>query len=672
MLCYNAQNYKAQINYDLRQEYSMRSEALEQYNTALRAGRKYYKNAVTHGRYPYLPVLDEILSESAVSGYENLGLVEIPAEMIVGTKFEGRKGALAGNFMPLLETGTEFSEKWITLCDAHLSDGGIHDPIVCYEYLGRFYVQEGNKRCSVLKSYSSPTILAQVTRIVPRYSEDDDIQLYYEFMHFYSLSKLYGVEFQRRGDYAKLQAALGFKPDQIWTPEDRRSFSAGFTQFRNALSRLPQGRSSAYTPAEFLLVWLQIFSFQEISEISFSELTARLEKLLPDVILRGENLSIELQTEPSEKGSGVLNKLLNAVNPDHLNIAFLYSCPPAESSWVQAHDDGRKALEERLGRSVTVRTWICSGHSVTDTLEEAIAAGADIVFATDASMVSACRKAAALHKTVRFLTCAIFQPYTGVRMYNGRTYECKFITGAIAGAMARSNTIGYVANNPIFGTPASVNAFALGARMTNPDVRIILDWACLPGDPVHRLLDQNVTVVSNREIASPSSVMQKRFEFGTFRVLLDGSLLPLASPYWDWGNLYEKIIRSIFSGSWKSISGSQAVNYWWGMASGVLDVQLSDLLPDGVKSMGLMLGNGIRSGSILPFRTRIYDQNGNLRNNGQQSLTPEEILSMDWFCDNVEGSIPDFESLLPDHTETVRVLGVYRDLLLPEAEGGRL
>jgi len=85
-----------------------------------------------------------------------------------------------------------------------------------------------------------------------------------------------------------------------------------------------------------------------------------------------------------------------------------------------------------------------------------------------------------------------------------------------------------------------------------------------------------------------------------------------------------------------------------------------------------MLGNGIRSGSILPFQTRIYDQNGNLRNNGQQSLTPEEILSMDWFCDNVEGSIPDFESLLPDHTETVRVLGVYRDQLLPEAEGGRL
>lgn len=649
----------------------MRSEALAQYNAALKAGQKYYKNAVTHGKYPYLPVLDEILPEFSVAGYVNLGTIEIPSDRIIGTKFAGRKEALAGNFMPLLETGSEFSEKWISLCDAHLSDEGIRDPIDCYEYLGRFYVQEGNKRCSVLKSFLAPVIPAHVTRVVPHYSEDHEIQLYYEFMEFYSLAGLYGIEFQHRGSYAKLQAALGFEADHIWTEDERRSFNAGFTYFRKALGKLSQIDSS-YTPAEVLLVWLQIFPFQEIQDLSFSELTARLEKLLPDVILQGEKQAIALQTEPAEKESGVLTKLLNVVRPEHLNISFLYPCPPEESSWVQAHDDGRKILEDRLGNRITVRAWVCSDRGVTEVLEDAIEAGADVIFATDASMVSACRKAAALHKTVRFLTCAVFQPYTGVRMYNGRTYECKFITGAIAGAMTRTNAIGYVANNPIFGTPASVNAFALGARMTNPDAKIILDWACLPGDPVQRLLEQGVTVVSNREISSPSSILQRRFEMGTFRILMDGSLLPLASPYWDWGNLYEKIVRSIFSGSWKEISDTQAVNYWWGMASGVLDVQLSDLLPDGVRSLGLMLKEGIRSKIILPFRTRIFDQAGELRNDGEHSLPPEEILSMNWFCDNVVGSIPDFKSLRPEHTETVRVLGLYRDRLLPEPEGEQL
>ena len=304
-------------------------------------------------------------------------------------------------------------------------------------------------------------------------------------------------------------------------------------------------------------------------------------------------------------------------------------------------------------------------------LDAAISAGAELIFATDASMVGACRKAAALHKNVRFLTCAVFQPYTGVRMYNGRTYEAKFITGAIAGIMAEGNTIGYVANNPIYGTPASVNAFALGARMTNPNARIQLDWACLPGDPVQRLIDSGVTVISNRELVSPSTV-QKNFEMGTFKLQPDGTFVSLATPFWDWGKLYEKIVRSIFTGAWSDISGSRAINYWWGMASGVLDVHFSDQLPDGVRSLGLILRAGVCSGMIRPYQIRILDQNGVLRNSGDRPFMPDEILSMDWFCDNVDGCIPDYEELRPEYAETMRVLGLYRKKLLPEAEGGQL
>ena len=47
---------------------------------------------------------------------------------------------------------------------------------------------------------------------------------------------------------------------------------------------------------------------------------------------------------------------------------------------------------------------------------------------------------------------------------------------------------------------------------------------------------------------------------------------------------------------------------------------------------------------------------------------PEEIMFMDWLCDNVEGSIPEFEQLLPSSQEMVRVLGVYRDKIPPETE----
>ncbi|MBQ9664421.1 MAG: BMP family ABC transporter substrate-binding protein [Oscillospiraceae bacterium] len=648
----------------------MRSEAVEQYNIALKLGQKYMKNAILRGEYPYPLVLDDILQESAIAGYADLGTVNVPTERFVGTKSAGRVAALAGNFMPLLEVGSEFAAKWIALCDAHLSEEGIRDPIQCYEFLGRFYVQEGNKRLSVLKSYLAPSISARVTRVIPQWSEDHDVQLYYEFMHFYSLSGLYGIDFRHRGDYAKLQAALGFEPEHIWTENERRSFSAGFSHLKDALKKHDLEKNRV-TPAEVLLTWLQVFSFGDIKDLTQTELARRIDTLWPDVLARDGGAVIELSTEPNEKEKNVISKIISIAKPDHLNIAFLYDAAPEDSTWVRAHDDGRQYLEDQLGARVAVRAYLREERDYDDVLEAAIDDGAELIFATDAAMVSACRKAAALHKNVRFLTCALFQPYTGVRMYNGRTYECKFITGAIAGIMTETDTIGYVANNPIFGTPASVNAFALGARMTNPRARIKLDWACLPGDPVQRLLDSGVSVISNREIVSPSTLW-KDFELGTFKLQSDGSLLPLATPYWNWGKLYEKIVRSVFTGAWNSISSSKAINYWWGMASGVLDVHISELLPDGVRGLGKILKDGICSGTIQPFRIPITDQNGVLHNDGAHPFLPDEIISMDWFCDNVDGRIPDYEELRPEYAETMRILGLYRKKLLPEAEGGQL
>ena len=647
----------------------MSQEALEQYAAALKSGQKYAKTAESLGQSPYPPVLDTLLETVKIVRQEELGHVDIPAELIVGTKTAGRMAALAGNFMPLLGTDSEFASKWLALCDAHLGDTGIRDPIRCFEYLGRFYVQEGNKRVSVFKSFDAPTIPGLVTRLVPEESDDEERQIYDEFMAFHRLSGLYGLEFRKKGGYARLQAALGMEPDHVWTEEERRRFRAGYTQFGAAFERLGAGTG---TTAEALLTWLEVYPFSAIKEQSSAELVKALQRLLPDIRVKEEPTPIAVSTEPAEKEKGLVSKILSAARPEHTTVAFIYGFPPEKSAWTRAHDLGRQALEQALGAKVAVRSFLAADRDYEKAMTDAIETeGARLIFATTPPMIDACRKIAAKYKNVKVLNCSLSQPYPGVRSYYSRIYECKFITGAIAGAMSGSRPIGYVANSPVFGTPASANAFALGARMTNPDARVLLDWACLPGDPVQRLFERGVSVVSNREIVSPSTV-SRHFEMGTFRLEDDGSLLPLAVPFWDWGRLYERIIRSILSGSWKDVSASQAINYWWGMASGVLDVHLSEQLPDGVRSLGELLCDGIRSGSIQPFRTRILDQEGTLRCDGHASLTPEEIVSMDWFCNNVEGSIPAFDQLRPEYADTVRVLGLCRESLLPEAEGGLL
>jgi hypothetical protein len=61
-----------------------------------------------------------------------------------------------------------------------------------------------------------------------------------------------------------------------------------------------------------------------------------------------------------------------------------------------------------------------------------------------------------------------------------------------------------------------------------------------------------------------------------------------------------------------------------------------------------------------------------VRNNGNRPLSPDEIMSMDWLCDNVDGCIPGYDQLMPQSRELVRLLGIYRDSIPPEKEEKQL
>ena len=111
------------------------------------------------------------------------------------------------------------------------------------------------------------------------------------------------------------------------------------------------------------------------------------------------------------------------------------------------------------------------------------------------------------------------------------------------------------------------------------------------------------------------------------------------------------------------------MNYWWGLNSGVVGLELSHDLPEGVRSLAKILRTGICNGSVHPFYRHIVDQNGVERNAGKQYFSPEEIINMDWLCENVDGKIPDFEELVDKSKPLVRLLGIYRDQLPPVKEG---
>ncbi len=647
--------------------------AREEYLLALKLGQKEQKTLAAAGKPTAPAVLDDILTDKTPNARE-LGVVEIPANRIVGTVSAGRIGAFTAGFRPLLGLDTEFASKWINLCAAHLSEEGIRDPVLCYEYLGNFYVQEGNKRVSVLRHFGAPRITAKVRRILPPQSDDPRVQAYYEFLEFYQHTQLYQIQFRRPGDYAKLLSHLGKDPGEDWSDREKRTFGSYFRYFQDALST--QGKDfGELLPEEALLLWLEVHPVQDLGNMTSSELKKSVASLKEELKSLSKEAPVMVKLEPTEEKKNILNRLMPVVT-DHVRVAFVHALSPETSEWIAGHDKGRQRLEEAMGAQVRVRSYFHadSPAQAEALLEQAVADGATVIFTTTPQLSRHTLRMAVKYPKVKFLNCAVNLPYASIRSYYGRMYEAKFITGAIAGAMSRDGRIGYIGNAPIWGVPASINAFALGAQMTNPRAKIYLRWSCLPGSPQEDFFEEGIRVVSNREVPTEDNHTLDGCRYGTYQMDDNHELQGLASPVCLWGKFYEAVVKSVLNGTWeKEIDKASApvVNYWWGMESGMIDVKLSERLPEGVTVLAQTLRQALKNDTLHPFFRKIVAQDGTVKNDGSRNFYADELLRMDWLCDNVVGRLPNFDEIIPAAQNLVREQGIFRDQI-PHTKEGQL
>ena len=522
-------------------------QAQEEYAQALRAGQKEYKALLSEGKDPYPQVLDRILEGQSGEIVENLGVMEIPAELIVGTKAAGRITAFSASFLPLLEQDSEFANKWIHLCHANLTEEGIRDPILCYEYLGKFYVQEGNKRVSVLRHMGAARIPGMVKRIMPQADGSVKYKAYREFLKFQRATGLYTVQFTCPEDYGKLLSYLGKEQGEAWTEKEIRTFSSYYQYFRDAFATL-EAKKLPMLPEEALLLWLQVYPFRALGDMTAKELKKSLTALQDDLLTFSRAEPAVISTGPETK-AGILGWI---TAPSHLHVAFVHPLDARTSTWIAAHDLGRQHLEEALGNQVVVRNYFHADDPqiAEELLEQAVADGANVVFATTPQLRRSVLRVAVKYPKVRFFNCSIDTHYSSVPSYYGRIYEAKFITGALAGAMANNDQIGYIASSPTFGVPASINAFALGAQLTNPRAKIHLRWSCQKGSHQQDFLDMGIRVISNRDAPTENPSYLNFGNYGTYWLDENDQWEAIGSPVWLWGRFYENILTSMLTGAW--------------------------------------------------------------------------------------------------------------------------
>ena len=634
----------------------------DDYRKAKKSGDKAVHKAILRGRYPYLPALDHILQGRQLRGEEYVGIQELPLTMIAGTRTAGRQNSFAFNFMPILDPDSEFAAKWSTLYDIQIKEG-FRDPVKVYEYMRRFYVLEGNKRVSVMNYLGNPTIPADITRLLPAYSDDPEILLYYEFLQFYHAVPLYEVEFAGRGGYARLAGYFGKDLFAPWPDEDVLHLRKVYRTFTDAYNA--RGGKHLDLPAgDALLVYLDLFPEDPIEQLAARELNDRIDTIWNELLIGKTQDNVALISDPEkEENTGLLTSLkqkITLTEKKPLSMAFLYDQAPDTSSWAYSHELGRMHLENTAGHLVHTRKIENCGHDadLSAAIEDAVREGADVILTTSQIQMNATVRSALRHPEVRFMNCSVNLPHSSVSTYYARMYEAKFLLGALAGIFADNHRIGYRADYPLYGSIAGINAFAIGASLTDPDATVHLAWATREGSHWQsELMEKGVCVFSGLDMIRPDAASR---EYGLFLKKEDGSVRNLAAPLWDWGRYYTLLIGELLHGFRKvqTIRTDQAINYWYGMSAGVIDVILSHDLPSGSVRLVEALRAGILNGSVSPFSGELHSQDACIRKAEEAPLSGREIITMNWLNENVEGSLPDPEELTPKAKAFVEASGV--------------
>jgi basic membrane protein A and related proteins len=346
-----------------------------------------------------------------------------------------------------------------------------------------------------------------------------------------------------------------------------------------------------------------------------------------------------------------------------IRAAFVYTGPVNDHGWSNAHDDGRKALEQALGSQVETAFT----ENVPETadsqrvFEDYARKGFDVIYGTSFGFMDYMLEAAKAFPNVKFDHCSGFKTAPNMSTYYAAEEEPRYVSGMIAGKMTRTNTLGFVGSFPIPEVVRFLNAFAAGVQATNPDARIHMVWINTWFDPpqekagAESVLDLNADVLTGT--TDSPSLAQAAGARGKFAVGVDydqSSYAPqaiLQSDRFVWGPHYINSVKAIMNGTWKP------VQYYYHMKDGLVEpTQPASFVPPDVGSSAMKIADQIKAGSFNIWKGPLVDNHGNVKAPEGKTLgdfldgTPEagqtkddayvQSNQMNWALSNIVGDIP--------------------------------
>ncbi len=608
-----------------------------------------------------LPALNEVINNSDISSEVKLGYMEILADDIVGTKNSSRAYGFSRDFMPVLPAKSEFGNKWITLYESILEDG-ILEPIKVYEYLHKYYVEEGNKRVSVSKVLGAPLIPANVIRIIPKYDGNDEkILMYYEFLEFYNKLPIGFLDFSNRGDYKKFYKRI--KSLELGEENLVSEIRFMYNEFKKIYLKYGGGDLDITVSDAFL-------HYLELYDDFGRNLEKNIKQMWSEFGLEDDD-TIEL--DEAEEDIGIIGSIANlGGRKSKLKVAFVHRSNPLDLNWTKTHDEARRHIEKVFADKIEVHSFfdVSAEQACYEKLDEVASHGYDVIFTTSAAFMSDTIKVSLKYKNTKFLNASENFSSKRVRTYSNRMYEPSFLLGILAGSMTFTDSIGVVLSYPIPEVIRSVNAFTLGGQMVNKDFKLYVKWlsnVCPREEEIVSLDEQFMELGCDVVWHNIACSTELDASEGGLYLLNDkndvSSRIKLGHMTWDWTVIYEKILSSIFDGTYAFIGSSlglteRAVSYIWGLRMGATSYYINEnIVPESViKSVGIF-ERLIKSNEIAVFEGPIRDRDGNQVLEKGEVLSSEKMRGIDFFVEGIVGSIPSID-LMDDSEKLLDILGV--------------
>jgi len=324
-----------------------------------------------------------------------------------------------------------------------------------------------------------------------------------------------------------------------------------------------------------------------------------------------------------------------ASGADSISAAWIYISEPGDLGWSWAHDQGRKAVDERFD---WLETDFSSGVAPADAervTREYTNNGYDVVFGTSFEYMDPMYNVAEENPDTVYEHCSGYRTRENMGRYFGRMYQARYLAGVAAGMVTEVDTLGYVAAFPIPEVVRGINAFTLGAASVNEAVSTKVRWTNDWYDPTveqeaaESLIEQGADVMAQHQdspaavrAASDADIWATGYDAPMEEFAGDSYL---TSPVWDWEVFYAPTLEAVRDGEWS------ADFYYEGLDSGIVALDdWGDQVSEGVVSEVESQRSALRSGDLDVWAdSKFAGESGQFR-----------FQEMGSYVEPVEGSVP--------------------------------